>query len=75
MSDVSDFPCPRVQQEAAAYIRDMAIELAAIARAARCDTLCSVLEMAKMEAGSLVDDGRPTPAPPSRNGTLSGDPA
>lgn len=74
MSELSDFPCERVQQEAAAYIRDMAVELAAIARAARCDTLCSVLEMAKMEAGNLVDEGGPRSPHPSQNGALSGEP-
>jgi hypothetical protein len=68
MSEVSDVPCARVQQETAAYIRDMAIELAAMARAARCDTLCSVLEMAEMEAGSLLDGDSPSSAHSSSNG-------
>jgi hypothetical protein len=57
MSDVSDVPRERVQ-EIAAYIRDMAIELAAMAKSAQCDTLHSVLEMAEMEASRLID-GRP----------------
>jgi len=69
MADGSDVPCARVQQETAAYIRDMATELAAMARAVRCDTLCSVLEMAEMEAGSLLQDEGPPSGPPPRNGT------
>jgi len=58
MSNVSDVARERVQ-EIAAYIRDMAIELAAMARAAQCDTLYSVLEMAEMEANRLVEGDRP----------------
>ena len=72
---MSDVPCERVQQETAAYIRDLALELAAMARAARCYTLCSVLEMAEMEAGSLVDGNSPNPAQPPRSPALSGDTA
>lgn len=58
MSDVSDVQRETVQ-EIAAYIRDMTIELAAMARAAECNTLHSVLEMAEMEANRLIEDEPP----------------
>jgi hypothetical protein len=67
MSDVSDVSRERVQ-ETAAYIRDMAIELAAMARAAQCDMLYSVLEMAEMEASRLIEGDRPGSSGPPRNG-------
>jgi len=45
----------KTREEIAAYIRDMTIELAAMARAAQCDTLNSVLELAEKEASRLAE--------------------
>jgi hypothetical protein len=63
MSDNSHLPRKRAQ-ETAAYIRDMAIELAAMARASQCETLISVLEMAEMEASRLAQTPSSNSRPP-----------
>jgi len=42
-------------QEAAAYVAELAADLARIARDHRLDTLCYLLEMARLEARNVAD--------------------
>jgi len=44
----------KTREETAAYIRDMTIELAAMAKAAQCDMLNAMLEMVEKEASRLA---------------------
>jgi hypothetical protein len=53
-----DHCCDEVQKQAAAYISELASELAALARDADCNTLTVLLEMARLEARNMIEANR-----------------